>query len=160
LPRRVGAETAQRLIDDKLPVSAEQAAGLGLVDEVGPRHPEAYAEWLTALARRLADAREARRRQSAKSRKLAAERVPLDVYESRELAEMSSDMFSDRSGFAAARLAFVSKAAPAGTPDRLLLAPPAEPPAARKRQLNRPRAVADSAADAQVRVRSAVPLSA
>ena len=82
------------------------------------------------------------------------------VYEARELAEMSSDMFGDRSGFAAARRAFVSQAGPATTPDRLLLAPPAEPAAARPRQLNRPRAVADSAADTQVRVRSAVPLSA
>ena len=160
LPRRVGPETAQRLIDAKLPVSAERAAELGLVDEVGPRHPEAYAEWLTALARRLADARVAGRRQSAKARRLAAERVPLDVYEARELAEMSSDMFGDRSGFAAARRAFVSKASPATTPERLLLAPPAEPPAARPRQLNRPRVVADSATDPQVRVRSAVPLSA
>ena len=62
LPRRVGADRAQRLIDEKLPVSAAQAAGIGLVDEVGPRHPEAYAQWLTALAERESDARTARRR--------------------------------------------------------------------------------------------------
>ncbi|GAA3911541.1 hydrogenase maturation protein [Actinoplanes auranticolor] len=160
LPRRVGAETAQRLIDGKLPVSAEQAATLGLVDEVGPRHPEAYAEWLTALAGRHADARDARRRQSAKARRLAAERVPLDVYEARELAEMSSDMFGDRSGFAAARRAFVAKQRPATTPERLLLGSRAQQPAARPRQLNRPRAAGGNAADTPVRVRSAVPLSA
>jgi putative two-component system hydrogenase maturation factor HypX/HoxX len=161
LPRRVGPETAQRLIDGKLPVSAEQAATLGLVDEVGPRHPEAYAEWLTALAGRHADARDARRRQSAKARRLAAERVPLDVYEARELAEMSSDMFGDRSGFAAARRAFVGKQRPATTPERLLPAPRAQQPAAaRPRQLNRPRATGGSAAETPVRVRSAVPLSA
>ena len=160
LPRRVGPAAAQRLIDAKLPVSVEQAASLGLIDEVGPRHPEAYAEWLTALAARHSDARDARRRQSAKAQRLAAERVPLDVYEARELAEMSSDMFGDRSGFAAARRAFVSKARPAATPSRLLSAPRTEQPAARPRQLNRPRATGDSAADTQVRVRSAVPLSA
>jgi putative two-component system hydrogenase maturation factor HypX/HoxX len=149
LPRRVGGATAQRLIDAKLPVSAEQASSLGLIDEVGPRHPEAYAEWLSALALRQADPREARRRQSAKAKRLAAERVPLDVYESRELAEMSSDMFGDRSGFAAARQAFVSKARPATTPARLLSAPRAEPATA-PRQLSRTPA----------QVRSAVPLSA
>jgi putative two-component system hydrogenase maturation factor HypX/HoxX len=160
LPRRVGAETAQRLIDAKLPVGAEQAATLGLVDEVGPRHPEAYAEWLTALAARHADARGARRRQSAKARRLAAERVPLDVYEARELAEMSSDMFGDRSGFTAARRAFVTKARPTATPARLLAAPHPDPPAARPRQLGRPRTTGDSTADTQVRIRSAVPLSA
>ncbi|MFI7546388.1 hydrogenase maturation protein [Actinoplanes sp. NPDC049599] len=160
LPRRVGAETAQRLIDAKLPVGADQAAALGLVDEVGPRHPEAYAEWLTALATRQADPRSARRRQSAKAKRLAAERVPLDVYEARELAEMSSDMFGDRSGFAAARRAFLSKARPVATPARLLPGARTEPAAARPRQLNRPRVTAENPADAPVRVRSAVPLSA
>ncbi|WP_250001147.1 hydrogenase maturation protein [Actinoplanes sp. M2I2] len=123
LPRRVGADEAQRLVDDKLPVSAEEAALLGLVDEVGPRHPGAYAEWLNALAERESDPRTARRRRQAKARRLAAERLPLEVYEARELAEMSRDMFGDRSGFAAARHAFVTKAAPTGTPERLRLTP-------------------------------------
>ncbi|HEY7273017.1 MAG TPA: enoyl-CoA hydratase-related protein [Actinoplanes sp.] len=119
LPQRVGPEAAQRLIDAKLPVDAEQAASLGLVDEVGPRHPDAYTEWLAALAEDLADARSARVRRAAKAKRLAAERVPLDVYEMRELAEMSRDIYGDRSGFAAARRAFVTKARPAATPDRL-----------------------------------------
>jgi putative two-component system hydrogenase maturation factor HypX/HoxX len=119
LPRRVGAEQAQRLIDEKLPVSTTGAASLGLVDEVGPRHPEAYAEWLTALAERESDGRTARRRRQAKARRLAAERVPLEVYEARELAEMSRDMYGDRSGFAAARHAFVRKIRPTETPERL-----------------------------------------
>jgi putative two-component system hydrogenase maturation factor HypX/HoxX len=73
---------------------------------------------------------------------------------------MSSDMFGDRSGFAAARKAFVSKARPASTPAHLLMGPRPEQPAARPRQLNRPRVSGGSAADTQVRVRSAVPLSA
>jgi putative two-component system hydrogenase maturation factor HypX/HoxX len=121
LPRRVGPEQAQRLIDEKLPVSASGAASIGLVDEVGPRHPEAYAEWLTDLANRHSDPRPARARRAAKAKRLAAERVPLEVYEARELAEMSRDMFGDRSGFAAARRDFVTKARPASTPARLIL---------------------------------------
>ncbi|WP_127499664.1 hydrogenase maturation protein [Actinoplanes solisilvae] len=125
LPRRVGAETAQRLVDDKLPVSADRAATIGLVDEVGPRHPEAYAEWLTTLAERESDPRQARRRRQEKARRLASERVPLEVYEARELAEMSRDLFGDRSGFAAARHAFVTKTRPAVTPERLLTSPTA-----------------------------------
>jgi putative two-component system hydrogenase maturation factor HypX/HoxX len=119
LPRRVGPEAAQRLIDAKLPVDAERASSLGMVDEVGPRHPDTYTEWLAALAEELADARGARARRAAKAKRLAAERVPLDVYEMRELAEMSRDIYGDRSGFAAARRAFVTKAKPAATPDRL-----------------------------------------
>ncbi|OJF13565.1 hydrogenase maturation protein [Couchioplanes caeruleus] len=158
LPRRVGAETAQRLIDAKLPVSTQEAASLGLVDEVGPRHPEAYAEWLTALALRHADPRTAGRRRAAKAKRLAGERVPLDVYESRELAEMSSDIFGDRSGFAAARRAFVGKARVA-TPERLLLTAPAPQNAARPRQLGRTRN-STPAAEQPPRLRSATPMSA
>lgn len=119
LPRRVGPETAQRLIDGRLPVGAEQARTLGLVDEVGPRHPEAYSEWLTELAESHADPRTARARCREKTRRLSRERVPLEAFEARELAEMSRDIFSDRSGFAAARHAFVTKARPTETPERL-----------------------------------------
>ncbi|XVU26386.1 enoyl-CoA hydratase-related protein [Actinoplanes sp. CA-054009] len=120
LPRRVGGDQAQQLVDGKLPISAARAVTLGLADEVGPRHPEAYGEWLTALADRESDPRANRRRRQAKARRLAAERVPLEVYEARELAEMSRDMYADRSGFAAARHAFVHKTRPSRTPARLL----------------------------------------
>jgi putative two-component system protein, hydrogenase maturation factor HypX/HoxX len=154
LPRRVGPAAAQRLIDDKLPVSAERAKSLGLVDDVGPRHPDAYTEWLTALAESHADAQNARTRRAAKAKRLAAERVPLDVYESRELAEMSRDMYGDRSGFTAARRAFVHKAKPAGTPVRLVLGGTAEEaPAPVPISRNRP-------ADTTPTVRPAVPMSA
>jgi putative two-component system hydrogenase maturation factor HypX/HoxX len=119
LPRRVGADQAERLIDDKLPVSAAAARSIGLVDEVGPRHPDAYTEWLAALADRESDVRTARNRRQAKAKRLAAERIPLEVYEARELAEMSRDMYGDRSGFAAARHAFVRKVKPVDTPARL-----------------------------------------
>ncbi|MFG1609858.1 hydrogenase maturation protein [Actinoplanes sp. NPDC049265] len=154
LPRRVGPETAQRLIDDKLPVGAEQAVSLGLVDEVGPRHPEAYSEWLATLATDLADGPASRSRRAQKARRLAGERVPLDVYEARELAEMSRDMWADRSGFTAARRAFVGKQRPERTPERLLLAPPGPGP-----EITRPRA-AKSGDRRPAVVRPAVPVSA
>jgi putative two-component system hydrogenase maturation factor HypX/HoxX len=151
LPRRVGTETAARLIDDKLPVGADRAASLGLVDRVGPRHPDAFTEWLAALAEEHADVRPARARRAAKARRLAAEPVPLDAYEARELAEMSLDMFGDRSGFAAARRAFVAKTRPDATPARLLLEAAPAP------QIARPRTQAGRRAPV---VRPAVPLSA
>jgi putative two-component system hydrogenase maturation factor HypX/HoxX len=137
LPHRVGADHAPRLIDDKLPVSSAHAARIGLVDEVGPRHPEAYGQWLTALAEQHGDVTAARRRRAAKAKRLAAGRIPLDVYETRELAEMSRDIFTDRSGFAAARRAFVHKQRPGRTPRHLLLTANAGPaPAARPRPVN------------------------
>jgi putative two-component system hydrogenase maturation factor HypX/HoxX len=156
LPRRVGGAVAQRLLTEKLPVGAEQAASMGLVDEVGPRHPDAYGAWLTELARGYADPKGAHARRAAKARRLGAERLPLDVYETRELAEMSRDMFEDRSGFAAARSSFVGKVRPSATPARLSF--PVAPEQARPRQIARPRH--GTAAQAALVVRPAVPLPA
>jgi putative two-component system protein, hydrogenase maturation factor HypX/HoxX len=150
LPRRVGPAAAQELIDDKLPVSAERAGSLGLVDEVGPRHPDAYTDWLIELAERHAGARDAAATRAAKARRLAGEPVPLDAYEAQELAEMSRDMYGDRSGFAAARHAFVTKARPAGTPARLAFP-------ARVAYVSRPRTGTEQA---PARVRPAIPVSA
>ena len=82
---------------------------------------------------------------AAKAKRLAAERVPLEVYEARELAEMSRDMYGDRSGFAAARRAFVTKAKPAETPARLRLAA-TRPARARSLAAARPATVAPSCA--------------
>jgi putative two-component system hydrogenase maturation factor HypX/HoxX len=136
LPRRVGAPRAERLLTGMLPVSAEQAASLGLVDEVGPRHPDAYAAWLNELAERHADPKGSHARRATKARRLAAERVPLDVYEARELAEVSRDLFEDRSGFAAARHGVVARTRPTATPARWAFPAP-EP--LRPRQIARPR---------------------
>jgi putative two-component system hydrogenase maturation factor HypX/HoxX len=119
LPARVGTDRAQQLIDEKLPVSAARAARIGLVDLVGPRHPDAYTAWLVALADRESDVRAARNRRAAKAKRLAAERVPLAAYEARELAEMSRDLYGDRFGFAAARHTFVMKTRAFETPARL-----------------------------------------
>ncbi|MDI6098411.1 enoyl-CoA hydratase-related protein [Actinoplanes sp. NEAU-A12] len=155
LPRRVGADHAQRLIDDRLPVSSAHAARIGLVDEVGPRHPEAYAQWLAALAEHHSDVRTARKRRAAKARRLAAERIPLEVYETRELAEMSRDLWTDRSGFAIARHAFVHKVRPAGTPRRLLPAADSGPAVT-----GRIRAGNAAPADRLTTLRPAVPVTA
>jgi putative two-component system hydrogenase maturation factor HypX/HoxX len=129
LPRRVGADTAQRLLDQRLPVDAGQAARFGLLDEIGPRDPGVFKAWLTDLTKRFTAPGVARSVRTAKERRLRGERLPLNAYETRELAEMSRDMFDDRSGFTAARTAFVHKSRPTRTPERLAFTPPADDPA-------------------------------
>ncbi|GAA0795985.1 hydrogenase maturation protein [Spirilliplanes yamanashiensis] len=124
LPQRVGAERAARLLSRRLPLGVQGARSIGLVDEVGPRHPDAYAAWLADLADRWTDPPRAKRQRLAKQRRLAGERLPLDVYEQRELAEMSRDLFDDRQGFAAARQAFVHKTRATTTPAKLAFAAP------------------------------------
>ncbi|MBO3736684.1 hydrogenase maturation protein [Actinoplanes flavus] len=108
LRARVGADRARRLLSAKAPISADQASRIGLVDDVGPRNPDSYLEWLATLAAEEADPALVRARSEAKQHRLATG-LPIGVFEARELAEMSCDLFDDRSGFAAARQAFVSK---------------------------------------------------
>jgi putative two-component system hydrogenase maturation factor HypX/HoxX len=75
---------------------------------------------------------------------------------------MSRDMFADRSGFTAARRAFVTKAKPAGTPERLLATRPQ--PEAGRPQGDRAPAIArprhTNAGDRRPAVRPAVPVPA
>lgn len=118
LPRRVGHATAARLLAEKLPVDATEAAAIGLADAVGPRESEAFAAWLAGLARTYADPQWHGQALEAKL-KVLGETHPPAYYQAAELAEMAKDFFDDRSGFAAARTAFVHKTEPVETPPRL-----------------------------------------
>jgi putative two-component system hydrogenase maturation factor HypX/HoxX len=121
LPMRVGAETAARLTTERLPVDALQARSIGLVDEVGPREPYAFAAWLHELAIAQSRTRRWRSTLAAKAERAWKASRPLSYFETRELAEMASDMFDDRNGFAAARRGFMFKEKPAETPAKLAL---------------------------------------
>ncbi|WP_406030940.1 enoyl-CoA hydratase-related protein [Nocardioides sp. NBC_00163] len=118
LPSRVGAEKADELLGAKLPISAAEAARIGMVSDLGPRDAAEFEGWLRHLAQSVAEpeayvpalaAREARR----------ACAMPMSYYQSIELAEMARDFFDDRFGFAAKRKAFVTKAAPTETPAKI-----------------------------------------
>lgn len=117
---RLGEVVADEVLCAKLPVSVEQAAASGLIDEVGPRDAAAFDRWLADRASALA---------APEQRQLAAAAVagrvpdrPLSYYRTIELSEMARDLFDDRRGFAAKRRAFLRKAAPVATPDHLRFA--------------------------------------
>ncbi|MFC4118112.1 enoyl-CoA hydratase-related protein [Nonomuraea zeae] len=121
LPRRVGAEQALRLTQEALPVSAAQAVELGLADRMLDGSRLEFERRVLEYAERLAadpayDRLLAGRRQA---READERRKPLDAYRAEELAEMSRDMFDDRSGFRQARRAFVHKAKAQATPEHL-----------------------------------------
>jgi putative two-component system protein, hydrogenase maturation factor HypX/HoxX len=77
--------------------------------------------WVLAYAARLAGSDQYRRllEQKEKARAAAERRKPLQAYRVEELAEMSRDIFDDRSGFAELRRAFTTKRKPEATPVRL-----------------------------------------
>src|SRR4051794_18924521 len=96
LPARVGATVATRLLTERLPVDHVRAQAIGLVDAVGPREPADFAEWLYEVAAEQAATRRWRATLAAKADRARTASRPLSYYETRELAEMSSDIFDDR----------------------------------------------------------------
>ncbi|MCK9792914.1 enoyl-CoA hydratase-related protein [Isoptericola sp. 4D.3] len=117
---RLGEMDADRLLGAKLPVSAGEAATLGLVDAVGPRDPERFAAWLADKASALTTPEGSA--EAVAAAQVRAPRHPLSYYRTVELAEMARDLFDDRRGFAAKRRDFLRKAAPQATPERLRFA--------------------------------------
>ncbi|WP_030157035.1 enoyl-CoA hydratase-related protein [Glycomyces sp. NRRL B-16210] len=115
---RVGASVAARLLGEKLPISAAEAADLGLIGAVGPRDWDEFQRWLRAVAIGYSDPAVRGRMFAAKARRRAEAR-PLSYYRTIELAEMARDFFDDRHGFDAKRRAFLGKSAPAETPAKL-----------------------------------------
>ena len=109
LPRRAGEAEARRLTSRCLPVSAAEAAGLGLVDHVAGEGPKAFPGAVLDYAASLAGGSVLGKRAA---RAADEQRRPLETYRVRELAEMSHDIFENRHGFAQARHAFLGKHAP------------------------------------------------
>ncbi|MFI1398154.1 hydrogenase maturation protein [Streptomyces sp. NPDC020681] len=127
LPRRVGAEMAERLTTEALPVSAAAARSMGLIDVLVPGSPGEYRAWVTRAAANLAtspmlatrlDQKKARREQDERTKPLAA-------YRAAELDEMNRNF---RGGptepYPSLRRAFVHKTRPPQTPARLILTCP------------------------------------
>ncbi|WP_427168419.1 hydrogenase maturation protein [Streptomyces sp. C1-1] len=111
LPRRVGADSAQRLTTEALPMSAATAARIGLVDHLVPVAAQAFAAETERRAALLAAAPDLTRRIAAKaSARQADERErPLADYRRAELARMRAIFFDPQAPYHALRSAFVRK---------------------------------------------------
>ncbi|MFJ9906273.1 enoyl-CoA hydratase-related protein [Streptomyces sp. NPDC101152] len=111
LPRRVGAETARRLTEQALPVSATSAARLGMVDRLVPVPVQGFASEVENLATALAGDPDLARLIAAKTatRRADEERRPLADHRRAELARMRAIFFDARAPYHALRSAFVRK---------------------------------------------------
>lgn len=118
LPNRVGEELAQQLLVNKQPISAVNAAEMGLIETVGPRHWPDFQRWLSEVAEFCTTDEAWEAEMDAKQARLDRSK-PLSYYETLELGEMARDFFDDRSGFARKRYDFLHKVAPSATPDQL-----------------------------------------
>ncbi|MFF7258844.1 enoyl-CoA hydratase-related protein [Streptomyces sp. NPDC008159] len=111
LPRRVGADTAERLTGEALPVSAATAARIGLVDRPVPVPPQGFTTEVARMAAALADTPDLASRIAAKAaaRRADEERRPLADHRRDELARMHAVFFDPRAPYHALRSAFVRK---------------------------------------------------
>ncbi|MGW1953269.1 enoyl-CoA hydratase-related protein [Streptomyces sp. NPDC001920] len=123
LPRRVGAETAERLVTEALPVSSANALEIGLVNRLVHVSAQEFGAEVEHLAAALADEPDLARRVAAKAavRRASEERHPLAEYRRDELARMRAILFDPHAPYHALRSAFVRKQ-PGGSPDPLAIA--------------------------------------
>ncbi|MFF4293717.1 enoyl-CoA hydratase-related protein [Streptomyces vinaceus] len=122
LPRRTGTGVAQRLTADALPISAEAARRLGLVDRTIDCAPQEFAHETSRLAVRVADSPAVLSRIAGKkARRDADDSVrPLAAYREAELARMRETFFDPQAPYHALRRAFVRKEPADRTPPHLV----------------------------------------
>ncbi|MFD8082963.1 hydrogenase maturation protein [Kitasatospora sp. NPDC059722] len=121
LPRRVGAEWAERLTTEALPVGAEQARRIGLVDRTEGGDAAGFRRWTVREAARLAASPELTARLVDKKRRLAAddEERPLADYRAEELRRMHANFYRAGEPYHGLRRDFVRKVCPVATPEHL-----------------------------------------
>ncbi|MEW2046807.1 hydrogenase maturation protein [Streptomyces sp. NPDC005476] len=129
LPRRVGRESAERLMREALPVSAAGALRLGLVDRVVESGPERFAGEVAGLAAMLAALPATAARITAKKTELdrLESATPLAGFRERELTRMRRTFDDPGAPYHALRRSFVHKERPSGTPPHLGTAAVAQP---------------------------------
>ncbi|OEJ28523.1 hydrogenase maturation protein [Streptomyces agglomeratus] len=121
LPRRVGSEAAERLTREALPVSANAALRLGLVDRVVESTPQGFVREAGRLAVQLAALPATPTRVREKKAELDRQESvkPLAAFREKELALMRRTFFDPDAPYHALRRSFVRKEAPPGTPPHL-----------------------------------------
>ncbi|MEY9877270.1 putative two-component system hydrogenase maturation factor HypX/HoxX [Streptacidiphilus sp. MAP12-33] len=121
LPRRVGPAEAARMLDAALPVGAERALDLGLVDRILGCAPQDFAGAVIRSAQRLAASSGSQARAARKKADLDRRQAekPLHAYREEELARMHAIFFDQDHPYHALRRAFVRKEPPVTTPEHL-----------------------------------------
>ncbi len=118
LPRRVGEAGIAAVMSHRLPLSAEEAAEMGLVDQLGPGHPEAFSRAVEAMAQGLAADPDFAARLEEKARQHAADEAarPLADYRTAELERMRLNFYGFDPSYHVARYRFVHRTPHAWTP--------------------------------------------
>jgi putative two-component system hydrogenase maturation factor HypX/HoxX len=118
LPKRVGQNEAQRLLDACLPVGAKEAKKIGLIDEIFS--DEGYFESVEAFSKALLEDEDAWDAfLDEKEASLDANRAVIEHSREREIEVMYPEFWEESSPFHTLRYDFVYKICPTQTPKRL-----------------------------------------
>lgn len=121
LPRRIGAEQAQAVMQNRLPLGGEQARRMGIVDECFGADMESFRSEVKKRSLDLSVMQDYEERLTAKIevRRRAESIKPLVQYRELELAEMHRNFYGFDPSYHYARYQFVHKAPHAWTPRHL-----------------------------------------
>jgi putative two-component system protein, hydrogenase maturation factor HypX/HoxX len=123
LPRRVGEEAARKITRGRLPMGADEALRLNLIDAVLPERPEEAEAASRALVEGLVLAPDFNDRIAAKrARRLADEaQKPLEAYRREELERMRRNFWGFDPSYHVARHNFIRKVVKSRTPLHLAI---------------------------------------
>ncbi|HTX06641.1 MAG TPA: hydrogenase maturation protein [Steroidobacteraceae bacterium] len=118
LPRRVGAESAARIMQRRLPMGVAEASRLGLVDRLLPEAARSNPEVIAGMARAASADEALERRIAEKRRRREREEAekPLEAYRAEELARMHRNFFGFDPSYHVARYNFIYKVPKSRTP--------------------------------------------
>ena len=121
LPRRVDAEAGRRIMNDRLPLLARDAAACGFVDACLDAEPDAFARSVLARVAAIAADPALAGRIAAKAERRAADEAqrPLAAYRADELAHMQRNFYGFDPSYHVARYHFVMKSPHSWTPRHL-----------------------------------------
>lgn len=118
LPKRVGADQAERLMQNRLPLSAIEAEQVGLIEEAITADRHGYIETIHSKAQQLAASSDFQARLAMKNLQRQQDELckPLQSYRDEELAQMKLNFFGFDPSYHVARYHFVEKLPKARTP--------------------------------------------
>ncbi|MER5637486.1 hydrogenase maturation protein [Kitasatospora sp. NPDC002227] len=121
LPRRVGADQAERLTTEALPVGAVEGLALGLVDRVRGGTAAEFQGWVRRAAAELAASPDLADKLLEKKRWRDADEdvKPLAQYRAEELARMRRNFYEPDEPYHRLRREFVHKVCPTATPEHI-----------------------------------------
>ncbi len=123
LPKRVGEDNAQQLMQNRLPLSAAEAEQQGLIDVCLNQSREGFVQQINSEAQQLAHCPDYAQRLAEKNLRRQQDelRKPLSEYRAEELEQMKLNFFGFDPSYHVARYHFVEKLPKARTPAYLAM---------------------------------------